>query len=102
MILSTKQKKIMGMESRLVFAEERRERTGWMGNLRLVDAKYYISNSWIRGLYCTTQRNCEQSFGLEHDGRQYYKKECVCVCMCRTWSHGCTAEIERTLHINYN
>ena len=44
MILSTKQKQILGMEIRLVFArrEGRGERMGPMGSLGLVDANYYI------------------------------------------------------------
>ena len=41
MILSTKQKEITDMESRLVFARGQ-EGMGWMGSLGLVDANYYI------------------------------------------------------------
>ena len=79
-----------------------------MESLELVDANYYGRCQLLhfkqlgKRILLYSTGNCVESLGLEHDGRQYYKKECVCVCMCRTWSHGCTAEIERTLHINYN
>ena len=42
MILSTKQKQIMDMESRLVVANGRGEGVGWTGSLGLVDANGYI------------------------------------------------------------
>ena len=42
MILSTKQKEIADMESRLVVAKREGEEVGGTGSLGLVDANYYI------------------------------------------------------------
>ena len=42
MILSTKQKQIMDMKSRLDFASGKGERSGWMGIWGLVYANSYI------------------------------------------------------------
>ena len=54
MILLTKKKKILDMGNRLVFTGEK-ERRGWMGSLGLVDANYYIWNSWVKESYSTAQ-----------------------------------------------
>ena len=50
----------------------------------------WVSNEVL--LYCTG--DYIQSLGVEHDGRQYEKKN---VCICMTRSLCCTAEIDITL-----
>ena len=55
MILSTKQRQVTAMESRLVVAGEGGEGVGWTGSLGLVDANGWIWNEWALGSYCVVQ-----------------------------------------------
>ena len=56
-ILSTKQKKITDMESRLVVAGGRVEEMGWMGSLGLVDANLHLE--WMgNGVLLHSTGNC--------------------------------------------
>ena len=54
--LPTKQKQIMDMEDRLVFAiGDDREGVGWIGSLGLVDENCDIWNGWAMGSCCIAQ-----------------------------------------------
>ena len=55
MILSTKQKQITELESRLVVARGRWEGVEWTGNLELMEPNYNIWNRWAMRSYCTAQ-----------------------------------------------
>ena len=55
MILSTKQKQIVDMESRLVVTRGWEEGVGWMRSLGLVDTNCNIWNGWAMGSYSTAQ-----------------------------------------------
>ena len=55
MILSTKQKWITDIESRLVVLRGGSERVGWMGSWGLVDANCNFWNGWAIGSYYTAQ-----------------------------------------------
>ena len=81
MILSTKQKQITDMEGRLVVAKgesggSRMDRELRGGRCKLLHLEW-ISN----GVLVYSTGNYVQTFGIEHDGREYEKKN-VCVCIC--------------------
>ena len=74
MILFTKQKQIMAMESRLVVARGREEGVGWLGSSGVGRCKL-LHLEWIsNGVLLYSTRNYVQSLGLEHDGRQCKKR----------------------------
>ena len=73
-------------------AKGEEEEVGWMGSLGLIDNKV-LNLEWIsNGALLYSTKNCVQSLGLEHDERQYEKKECA-----YSGSLFCIAEFEGTL-----
>ena len=90
MILSTKQKQIMDMDSRLVGARGKGRGRGLDGSFKLVLHLEWISNEVL--LY--SSGNYTQSLGVDHDAR-WYEKKSVYVGM--NVSLCCTAETDTTL-----
>ena len=88
--LSTKQKQLMALEGRLVFA--RGDRGRWTGSLGLVDAVCYIWNGLEAEYSCTAHETISDLLGenLIENGK---KNGCVWV----AGSLCCRAEIEGTL-----
>ena len=79
MILSTKQKQIMDMESRLVVASGEVERSGMnrklgVGRCKLLYLKWISSGVLLYGT-----GNYVQSLGTEHDGRYIRKRMYILV-----------------------
>ena len=57
MNLST-EKKLMDLENRLVVAKGEGEGVGWIGNLRLIDAKYCLWNGLAMRSCCLALKLC--------------------------------------------
>ena len=94
MILSTKQKQITDMESRLAVARGEAGGNGMDGELGVGRCKL-LHLAWIsNGVLLYSRGSYVQSLGVEHDERQYEKKN---VHICMNGSLSCTAEIDTTL-----
>ena len=68
-----------------------------------MDRDFGVSRCKLLHLECIKNKvllygtgNYIQSFGTEHDGRQY-EKNCVCMCIYMAGSLCCTEEIDTTL-----
>ena len=58
----------------------------WQMPTITVDANYYISNSWVRGSYCTAQETVQSHLGQNMMEDSITKKN-VCVCVCVGLGH---------------
>ena len=76
--LSAKQKQIMDMEDRLVFARGEGEGVGWTGNLGLVDANCCFCSGWAMGSCCIAQGTISSPITCDGTGwRIMWEKECI-------------------------
>ena len=62
----SKEKKIMDLENRLVFAKGEREGVGWLGSLRLIGTNYCLWNG-LAMRSCCVALGTDESLMMEHD-----------------------------------